>query len=274
MENYNLTEEEKRKAKNEYMKKWRKENKLTEEQKQAKKDYNKKWKEDNKDYNKIWKRNNKKELSEEEKETLKEYMKEWRKNNKKELTEEEKQKNRKYCKEYHQKNQKKILERKKITDKIYYDNNRETILDKKKIYQSNCRERINSYMRNYHKNRCENDELYKLSHNTKSLISRSIKSNGYQKESKTFEILGCSFETFKEHLESQFLSWMNWKNYGNPKDGLIEPNKTWDIDHIIPLASATNKEELLKLNHYTNLQPLCSYENRFIKRNNIIEVNA
>ena len=61
---------------------------------------------------------------------------------------------------------------------------------------------------------------------------------------------------------------MNWDNYGNPSDGLIEPNKTWDIDHIIPVSSAKNEQELLELNHYTNLQPLCSYHNRYIKRDN------
>ena len=80
-------------------------------------------------------------------------------------------------------------------------------------------------------------------------------------------ILGCNSQTLKQHLESKFESWMNWDNYGNPKDGVYEPNKTWDIDHIIPLSSAINEEELIKLNHYTNLQPLCSYNNRFIKKN-------
>jgi hypothetical protein len=61
---------------------------------------------------------------------------------------------------------------------------------------------------------------------------------------------------------------MNWDNKGNPKDGIIGLNKTWDIDHIIPLSSATCEEDLIRLNHYTNLQPLCSYYNRFIKKDN------
>ena len=43
----------------------------------------------------------------------------------------------------------------------------------------------------------------------------------------------------------------------------------WDIDHKIPLASAETEEELLKLNHYTNLQPLCSRINRDIKRDRL-----
>ena len=61
---------------------------------------------------------------------------------------------------------------------------------------------------------------------------------------------------------------MSWDNYGNPKDGIFEPNKTWDIDHIKPISYYTNEIELLELNHYTNLRPLCSYENRWIQSDN------
>ena len=43
----------------------------------------------------------------------------------------------------------------------------------------------------------------------------------------------------------------------------------WDIDHIIPLSSAETEEDVIKLNHYTNLQPLCSKLNRDIKKNQI-----
>jgi hypothetical protein len=60
---------------------------------------------------------------------------------------------------------------------------------------------------------------------------------------------------------------MTWENYGNPKDGILELNKTWDIDHIIPLYDAITEEDIIRLNHYTNLQPLCSYTNRIIKKN-------
>ena len=30
----------------------------------------------------------------------------------------------------------------------------------------------------------------------------------------------------------------------------------WNIDHIIPISLAQNKNDIIKLNHYTNLQPL------------------
>ena len=59
---------------------------------------------------------------------------------------------------------------------------------------------------------------------------------------------------------------MNWDNYGQYKLGEI---RTWNIDHIIPLASAKTEEDIIKLNHHTNLRPLCSKEN-LDKRDKII----
>ena len=40
----------------------------------------------------------------------------------------------------------------------------------------------------------------------------------------------------------------------------------WHTFGIIPLRTATTKNELIELNHYTNLQPLCAYTNRCIKK--------
>ncbi|TXG80232.1 MAG: HNH endonuclease [Spirochaetes bacterium] len=182
---------------------------------------------------------------------------------------------KKYDKIYHEKN--KINKNK--NSKIYYQKNKlkhnencknykiknKLILsEKKKIYDKNNLENKKQYM----VNRRKNDVLFRLTGNYKTMLGYSIRKKGYLKNSKSELILGCSFEVFKQHLESKFESWMNWDNYGNPKDGIFEPNKTWDIDHIIPLSRAKTEEELLKLNHYTNLQPLCSYHNRFIKKNN------
>jgi hypothetical protein len=47
-----------------------------------------------------------------------------------------------------------------------------------------------------------------------------------------------------------------------------ENRDEWHIDHIIPLSSANSEEELYKLCHYTNLQPLWAEEN--IKKSNKI----
>lgn len=59
---------------------------------------------------------------------------------------------------------------------------------------------------------------------------------------------------------------MTWENHGKYNGEL---NYGWDIDHKIPLSSAKTEDEIYKLNHFSNLQPLCSKINRDIKFNKI-----
>jgi len=61
-------------------------------------------------------------------------------------------------------------------------------------------------------------------------------------------------------IESQFTEDMNW-------DRLSEIH----IDHIIPISSAETIDDLYKLNHYTNLQPLWAKDN-LAKYNKIINL--
>ena len=158
--------------------------------------------------------------------------------------------------------------KKKKEDKEYAKKNKEKLNDIKKKWAENNPEKKKESNRKYHIKKLENP-LYKLKHYTSNTIRRALKNNGYSKKSRTYEILGCSYIEFKNYIESQFADWMNWDNYGNPKDGLLKPNKTWDIDHKIPLSSAKTEEDIIRLNHYSNLQPLCSYNNRFIKKDTI-----
>ena len=94
-------------------------------------------------------------------------------------------------------------------------------------------------------------KLFALTERVRHLIHISISKKGYTKKSKTQEIVGCTFEQLKEHLEN---TWYN--NYGTPYNG--EPVH---IDHIIPLSSAKNEEDVIKLCHYTNLQYLKPEDN-------------
>lgn len=96
-----------------------------------------------------------------------------------------------------------------------------------------------------------------------------LKKNGFSKKSKTLDILGCSYDDFKKHIESLWEPWMNWDNYGLYNGEL---NHGWDIDHIIPSSSACSEEDVYKLNHYSNLQPLCSKINRDVKRGGVVTV--
>ncbi len=132
----------------------------------------------------------------------------------------------------------------------------------RKNYQLNNRDKIN--IRN--KNRRDTDMLFKISENIRTLIKNSLNYKKIKKKSKSFIILGCDSIMFKDYIESKWEPWMNWDNYGNPKDGILELNKTWDLDHIIAISTAITEEDVIRLNHYTNFQPLCSYTNRIIKR--------
>jgi hypothetical protein len=178
-------------------------------------------------------------------------------------------------KEYYKNNQSKIIE----YQKNYTINNKEKIKEYKKDYSKNNKEIIslgdkNYYIKNkeiirkkqqnYKSNRMKTDYFFKLKENLSSLIRISFKNKGFKKNSKTINILGCSFEEFKDYLESKFEVWMDWENRGLYNSN---PNYGWDIDHIIPISSAKSEEDIIKLNHYSNLQPLCSYVNRVIKRN-------
>ncbi len=151
-------------------------------------------------------------------------------------------------------------------DKIYRLNNRETILNQGRERYHNDADRINKITIEARKRRRNTDGFYKFTIKIRNLIKRSIKNKDYKKTSRTHEILGCSYEEFKTHIENQFLSWMNWDNYGLYNGEL---NFGWDLDHIIPVSSALNEENTVTLNHYTNFQPLCSHINRNIKRDEL-----
>ena len=146
----------------------------------------------------------------------------------------------------------KNVDRYKKTHKKYYQDNKD------KVIKSHC---------NYLKNRKKIDSLFKLKCTIRVLVSNSIKKGGFNKKSKTEDILGCSFDDFKNYLESKFENWMNWENHGLYNG---EYEKTWQIDHIIPISSAKTEEDIIRLNHYKNLQPLCSKINMFDKKNLII----
>ena len=91
----------------------------------------------------------------------------------------------------------------------------------------------------------------KLKHRIGNLIRFSLKAKGYSKKSATCRILGCSHAEFYAHIEKQFVRGMSWSLMGT----------RIHIDHIVPLASAKTEEDVLALNHFSNLRPLWAEEN-------------
>lgn len=151
----------------------------------------------------------------------------------------------------------------KVASSAYYLKNKELLNNKSKIYQEKNKDALREKSRKRNLERRKKDDVFKLSCNIRRLIQLSFKSKGICKNTKTEKILGCSVSYFKNHLESKFSEWMNWNNYGLFNN---EFNHGWDIDHIIPISTAKTEYDLLKLNHYSNLQPLCSKYNRQVKK--------
>jgi len=161
------------------------------------------------------------------------------------------EKNRSYFQTWNQKNKDKLSEYGK---KWYYAN--PEIVKAKRDRQ---KKKNPSYGKDYQRKR-RKEPLYNLASNLRSMIANCLKEGGFKKRPRTEQILCCSFDAFKAYIESKFKTGMTWNN-----------RQFWHLDHIIPLASATSEEELLKLNHYTNFQPLWADEN--IRKSNKILFN-
>jgi hypothetical protein len=156
-------------------------------------------------------------------------------------------------KQYYNQNKDVIKKR----NKEYYLNNTEIFYKNGKQYRLNNKEKIKKYSRLYIKNRCNNDKFFKLIQTIRRSISDSLRKKGYTKKSRTYQILGCTYEEFKIYIENKFIDGMNWENHGK-----------WHFDHIYPVSKAKDEEHLIKLNHYTNFQPLWAEDN--LKKGNKI----
>ena len=126
--------------------------------------------------------------------------------------------------------------------------------DNRKEYRDKNKDKINEV----YYNRKKIDPLFGLSCNLRSLVYNAYKINGFKKNSRTENILGCTFEEFKKYIENQFEPWMTENNQGKYTGNY---NETWQLDHIEPVSNASTIEDVIKLNNYTNLRPLCSKKN-------------
>ena len=143
--------------------------------------------------------------------------------------------------------------------KVWREANKEKILAKEKAYRKANREKLNARRRLYVKNRAKKDPVFRLRHTCKTRMQAAFKRKEFKKKSKTADMLGCDWDFLKSHIESQFKDGMSWEN-----------REKWHIDHIIPLASASSEDDVIKLSHFSNLQPLWAGEN-LKKADKIIE---
>lgn len=116
------------------------------------------------------------------------------------------------------------------------------------------RKSYREYARNRARQKAKTDALWRVRKVMRTRIGAAISRCGGEKSKKTMQLVGCSMEELKSHIEKQFKTGMTWSNYG--KNG-------WHIDHIKPCASfdLTNEDQAKACFHFTNLQPLWWFEN-------------
>ena len=137
-------------------------------------------------------------------------------------------------------------------NKEYGINHAEEILNRHREYVKENQEILKKKRRIHLKERRENDNFFRYKEHVRRLIIKSFIRKGYKKSSKTYEIVGCDYNTLLDHLKKTYKD-----NYG------VEWNEKEEvhIDHIIPIASAKDEKDVIRLNHYTNLQLLKPQDN-------------
>lgn len=169
------------------------------------------------------------------KENLSRASKKWRKNNPEKV--------HSMTTDWRSRNKEKLS----VINKRWRDNNRDSHLDKR---------------RNQQKEKRNVDSLYKLGQNIRIAISSSFRrgKKGFKKPLKTEIILGCDISFLIEYLTTKCgkeLTPQDFHRYG------------YHIDHIVPISTAKTEEDVIKLCHYTNLQPLW-WEDNLSKSDKII----
>lgn len=144
-------------------------------------------------------------------------------------------------------------------------------LDKNKAYKKT--EKYKEYSRRYEKERyaknperrkkidewtrmkLDTDPLFRMKHNLRNRVRGAFKAKKWHKDNSISKHIGCDKNQLKEYIELKFTEGMTWNNYGE-----------WELDHIYPLSLAKTEEEMYKLCHFSNLQPLWRLDN--IKKSN------
>ena len=130
-----------------------------------------------------------------------------------------------------------------------------------RAYREKHRERVQQQTREWkrknkkhlsevERQRRASDPQYRLRVNLRNRISGLLR--GKRRAATSVELVGCSVEQLKQHLERQFRPGMSLENYG-----------LWEVDHIVPCArfDLTCARQQHACFHFTNLQPLWASEN-------------
>ena len=167
------------------------------------------------------------------------------------------------CRSAHKAETARRCERKRVEKRRKSEKYLEEYRAKRRIYEKKKRESMSAKEKEERnrkrRERERGDPLLIIKNRIRCRTKGAIRAMNIRKKSSTHEMLGCSWLTLKSHLEKRFSKGMTWDNIGR-----------WHIDHIIPLSSARTEKELIRLAHFSNLQPLWAKDN-LVKNDSIVD---
>lgn len=124
---------------------------------------------------------------------------------------------------------------------------------KESLKRNNKKRQESGEQKRYLKERRKEDKSFALACSLRSRVKGALK--GTYKTDCTFNLISCSLEELKRHLESQFVDGMSWDNFGG-KTG-------WQVDHIVPCSyfDLSIEENQRICFNFRNLQPLWAKDN-------------
>jgi hypothetical protein len=160
--------------------------------------------------------------------------------------------------EVHRESRKRNPEAARSRKRAWRAENAERHLAGHSAWKAANRGRLNEYKRDYDNHRKRTDHIFKLVGTVRSRVATALRASRLKGQRVTargaLRYLGCPFDDFARHIESQFTDGMNWENFG--KGG-------WHVDHIYPLGRAdlTDPVELQAAFNWRNCRPLWEAEN-------------
>lgn len=174
----------------------------------------------------------------------KEKIREYDTRKRKERSDEQREKTASYLKTYYSENKDKIREQKHK----YYLSHKDEVREN---HKSN-RQRINQCKLERENKKYREDSLFHIKKQCRNVIYKSFARKGLVKWRLAEDITGLPTDKLCEHLLETYR-----KLYGKDWDGREKVH----IDHIVPLATATSEEDVVRLCHYSNLQLLKAFDN-------------
>lgn len=133
----------------------------------------------------------------------------------------------------------------------YRERHADTLRQRRREHYAKNRDQLNAQASARRRKQYREDPNYRIAHGLRSRLRDAIHSQGVRKAAKTFQLLGCTIQEFRAHIEALFYDGMSWDTMGCRRT-------QWQLDHIVAVAlfDLTDPTQQRSCFHWSNIQPL------------------